>query len=211
MIRVLDQLGKENKDFFTSDELKKHCDDLYIDYRRTMDYLVSRGHLVQIIEDIYYMKTIKESSKKQLRYSILEFVAEGLKLKRIKNWYFGLYTALNINKISHDHQDEFLYLINDHILNDQPIMILGKNFRFLRFKNALFNFGIIKNKIRYSDHEKTILDLIYLWESNHINENRIFIEVSKLLEGISEEKILRYAQYYPDSNQTLLKKALNKS
>ena len=104
-----------------------------------------------------------------------------------------------------------MYLINNHILKTQPIKILGKKFRFLRFKNALFNFGIIKNKIRYSDHEKTILDLIYLWESNHINENRILIAGSKLLEGISREKILQYAQYYPDSNQKLLKNLLNKS
>ncbi|MFW9999693.1 MAG: hypothetical protein ACFE9Q_13070 [Candidatus Hodarchaeota archaeon] len=211
MSRVLDQLGKENKEFFTSEELKKHCEDLYIDYRRTMDYLTSRGHLVNIIEDIYYMKTISEIRKNHLKYSILEFVAKGLKLKKIDNWYFGLYTALNINNIKHNHKDKCLYLINDYIFKNQPIKILGKMFRFLRFKNALFNFGIIQNKIRYSDHEKTILDLIYLWEFNHLNENRILIEVSKLLEGISEEKILQYAQYYPDSNQKLLKKAIEKS
>jgi len=209
MSRVLSQLGKEEKEFFTSEELKKHCDDMYIDYRRTMDYLVSRGHLVQIIEDIYFLKEMNGTNNNELKHSILEFVAKGLKLKKIKNWYFGLYTALNINKIDHNHQDEFLYLINDYILEAQPIKILGKDFRFLRFKNSLFNFGIIKNKIRYSDHEKTILDLIYLWESNHINENKIFIEVSKLMEGVSEEKILQYAQYYPDSNQKLLKKALH--
>ena len=67
MNRVLNQLSKENKKFFTSEELKNQCNDLYIDYRRTMDYLISRGHLVQIIEDIYYMKTISEISKNQLR------------------------------------------------------------------------------------------------------------------------------------------------
>ncbi|MDX1797640.1 MAG: hypothetical protein R3255_03235, partial [Candidatus Lokiarchaeia archaeon] len=67
-------------------------------------------------------------------------------------------------------------------------------------------FGIIINKINYSDHEKTILDLLYLWESNNINESRILIDLSKLLDGISKAKILDYAQYYPESNQKLLKK-----
>ena len=210
MNRILNQLSKENKEFFTSEELKNYCDDLYVDYRRTMDYLISREHLIQIIEDIYYVKPIKEINKKKLRYSILEFVAKGLKLKRIDNWYFGLYTALNINKINHDHQDEYLYIVNDHILRDRPLKILGKDFRFLRFKNSLFNFGIIKNKIQYSDHEKTILDLIYLWQFNQMNENRILIEISKLIEGVSEKKILTYSQYYPDSNKKILNKALSK-
>ncbi|MFX1553716.1 MAG: hypothetical protein ACFFBV_07290, partial [Promethearchaeota archaeon] len=102
------------------------------------------------------------------------------------------------------------YIINDHIFETKPVKILGKKFRFLRFKNALFNFGIISNKIKYSDLEKTILDLIYLWNYNHMNENRLLIELSKLLDGISKEKILEYSQYYPKSNKKLLKKALNK-
>lgn len=209
MNRILNQLSKENKEFYSSEEVKNHCDDLYVDYKRTMDYLISRGYLVQIIDDIYYMKSLNEKNKNKLRYSILEMVAKSLKVKRIKNWYFGLYTALNVNEINHDHHDEFLYLVNDQILKEQPINILGEKFRFLKFKNTLFNFGILKNKIRYSDHEKTVLDLLYLWEYNHINENKILIELSKILEGVSVEKILKYSQYYPESNKKILKKALS--
>ena len=100
MNRILNQLSKENKEFFSSGELKNHCDNLYIDYRRTMDYLTSREHLVQIIEDIYYLKNINGISENQTKYSILEFIAKGLEEKQINNWYFGLYTALNINKIN---------------------------------------------------------------------------------------------------------------
>lgn len=209
MNRILNNLSTENKEFYTSEEVKNHCDDLYVDYRRTMDYLISRGHLVQIIDDIYYLKTLNEKNKNKLKYTILELVAKSLNVKRIDNWYFGLYTALNINEINHDHHDGFLYLVNDHILKEKPIKILGKKFRLLRFKNTLFNFGIVQNKIRYSDHEKTILDLLYLWQSNHINENKILIELSRLLKGVSEEKLLKYSQYYPESNIKILKKALN--
>jgi hypothetical protein len=165
--------------------------------------------LVHIFENIYYVKTVEELRNKKIKISLLELVANSLKLKNIKNWYFGLYTALNLMNINYDHQDDNFYLINDQILNNNPIEILGKKFRFIRFKNALFKFGIITNKINYSDREKTILDLLYLWESNHINENRILIELSKLLNGISKEKILKYAEFYPDSNQKLLKKAIS--
>ncbi len=209
MNRVLNEIRDDNREFLTSEEIKEYCDDLYLNYKTSSDYLISRGYLVNILEDIYYVKTIDEVREKKIKYSLLELVAKSLNTKLVKNWYYGLYTALNLSNIEHDHQDEIFYVINDQMVKNKPIKIFGKNFRFLRFKNALFNFGIINNKVRYSDHEKTILDLIYLWEYNHINENRILIEIAKLLDGISKEKVLEYAQYYPNSNQKLMIKALD--
>jgi hypothetical protein len=209
MKRVLEKLRQDKKEFINAEELKDYCDRLYFNYKTSSNYLISRGYLVNIFENIYYVKSKDEVRNKKINFSLLELVAKSLKLKNVKNWYFGLYTALNLMKLEYDNQDENFYVINDQLLNNSPTVILGKKFRFLRFKNALFNFGIINNKIKYSDHEKTILDLLYLWESNHINENRILLELSKLLNGISEEKILEYVQYYPDSNQKLLKKAIS--
>ncbi|MFX0007434.1 MAG: hypothetical protein ACFFA7_11060 [Promethearchaeota archaeon] len=206
MRQVLKNIRKDNRKFITSDELKQYCDEIYSNYRLTRDYLNSRGYLVNIFEDIYYVKSFEEFKEKRINLSLLELVGMSLKLKNVKNWYFGLYTALNLNKVKFSQPDEYFYIINDMIMSNSPITIVGKKFRFLRFKNTLFNFGIVINKIKYSDHEKTILDLLYLWKSNHINENRILIDISKLLGGISKTKILDYAQYYPESNQELLKK-----
>jgi hypothetical protein len=209
MTRVLDIIKQDDKKFITSEEIKQYCDELYLNYKLSSDYLISRGYLVNVLEDIYYVKSNDEFEEKKIKLSLLELVGKSLKFKNVKNWYFGLYTALTLNKVNYTQPDDFFYLINDVIMNNSPITIMGKKFRFLRFKNALFNFGIINTKINYSDHEKTILDLLYLWDSNHINENRIIIDISKLLDGISKEKILAYAQNYPDSNQKLLKKAIN--
>jgi len=210
MSSVLNKIRQDKKEFITSDELKRYCEELYFNYWRISDYLISRGYLLSILDDIYYVKTANEINRKKLKYSFLELLSKALKSKRVTNWYFGLYTALDLMNINYDHHDNYFYLINDKILLNQPTKILGKQFRLLRFKNSLFDFGIIHNKTRYSDHEKTILDLIYLWEYNHMNENKILIEVSKILSGISEEKILEYSQHYPESNQKLLKKALNR-
>lgn len=210
MHRVLKKIRQDNKEFVSSEDLQDYSKDLYFDYRTISDYLLTRGYLLNILDNIYYVKTEEEILQNKLKYSILELVAKGLNIKKVKNWYFGLYTALNINRIEYEHDNEFFYLINDQILKAKPTKILGKNFRFLTFKTVLFNFGIIKNKIKYSDHEKTILDLIYLWQYNHMNDSRILIETSKLIKGISKEKILGYSQYYPESNRKLLKKALNK-
>lgn len=210
MIRVLKKIKQDNKEFVTSEELQIYSKDLYLDYRTISNYLVTRGFLLNILDDIYYVKSEEEILQNKLNYSILELVGKGLDLKNVKNWYFGLYTALNLINIEYEHENDVFYLINDQIIKEKPIKILGKDFRFLTFKNALFNFGIIDNKVKYSDHEKTILDLIYLWQYNHMNESRILINAYKLLDGISEEKILDYSQYYPISNRKVLKKALNK-
>lgn len=210
MIRVLKKIKQDNKEFVTSEELQIYSKDLYLDYRTISNYLVTRGFLLNILDDIYYVKSEEEILQNKLNYSILELVGKGLNLKNVKNWYFGLYTALNLINIEYEHENDMFYLINDQIIKEKPIKILGKDFRFLTFKNTLFNFGIIDNKVKYSDHEKTILDLIYLWQYNHMNESRILINAYKLLDGISEEKILDYSQYYPISNRKVLKKALNK-
>ena len=210
MNRVLQRLRQENKEFITSEELKKYCEEFYFNYRIISNYLITRGFLLKIFDDIYYVKSIEENRKNSLKYSVLELMEKALSIKKIKNWYYGLYTALKLINIDYKTKDNYFYLINDKIFEQKPIKVLGKKFRFLLFKNDLFNFGILNNKVRYSDLEKTILDLIYLWEINHFNENKIIIEISKLLDGVLEEKILKYSEYYPKSNQNILKKALAK-
>jgi hypothetical protein len=210
MNRVLTRIREDKKEFITSETLKKYCRVLYYNHRLVSNYLISRGFLVNILDDIYYVKTIDEINKNMLKYSILEIVGKALKHKGVKNWYYGLYTALELINNDYENQEEYIYLINDRFLKRKPMKILGKKFRFLRFKNAFFNFGIINGKVKYSNLEKTILDLIYLMDYNHINENRMLIELSKLLDGIIKEKILKYSQFYPQSNKSILKKVLKK-
>lgn len=211
MIRVLKKIRQDNKEFISYEELKKYSKELYYNHRVISNYLISRGYLVNVLDNIYYVKTIDEISQNMLKYPILELVAKALKKKSVKNWYYGLYTAFELLNIDYENQDEYLYIINDRFLINKPIEILGKKFRFLKVKNAFFKFGMINKKVKYSDLEKTILDLIYLWEYNHTNEKIILIKLSKLLvlDGILEEKILKYSQYYPKSNKNILKKALN--
>jgi hypothetical protein len=211
MIRVLKKIRQDNIEFITSEELQNYCEDLYFNYKMISNYLISRGYLLNILDNIYYVKKIDEVNQKKIKYSVLELVEKALKKKKIKNWYYGLYTALRLSNIDYRNKNRYFYLINDKIEVVKPIKILGKKFRFLRFKNTFFNFGIMNNKVRYSDLEKTILDLIYLWEINHIDENKIIIEVLKLLDGILEERIIEYSKYYPKSNQIIMKKALEKS
>ncbi|MFW9782325.1 MAG: hypothetical protein ACFFFB_08590 [Candidatus Heimdallarchaeota archaeon] len=204
------KISEDDKEFITSEELENYCQKFYYNHKTIGNYLISRGYLLNVLDNIYYVKNYDEICQNKLKYSFLELVGKALKYKRIVNWYYGLYTALEILNIDYDKQNQFFYLINDKFASNKPVKILGRTFRFLRFKNALFDFGIIKKKLRYSDLEKTIMDLIYLWEHNQINENQILVQLHNLLNGMKKAKILKYSKYYPKSNQDLIKKALKK-
>jgi hypothetical protein len=51
---------------------------------------------VRIFRGIFYIKSAEEIDMRRDRYNHLELVAKGLELKGVKDWYFGLYTALKV-------------------------------------------------------------------------------------------------------------------
>ncbi|MFX0049276.1 MAG: hypothetical protein ACFE8G_14125 [Candidatus Hermodarchaeota archaeon] len=209
MNKVLDKIRQDNKEIITLEELKNYCKELYFNYKIISNYLISRKFLIKILDDIFYVKTTDEINQNKLKIPVSELLGKALELKNIDKWYFGLYTALKLNGIKFVHEDKYCYLINNRILINRPIKVLGKKYRFLRFQDSLFNFGIINGKIKYSDQEKTILDLLYLWEYSQKTENRIINELSKLMDGSSKEKLVEYSEFYPKSTANILKKALN--
>ena len=112
MNRVLKKIRQDNKELITSEELKKYCQELYFNYKIIGNYLISRGYLVNVLDNIYYVKTIDEVSQNMLKFSILELVAKALEFKNVHNWYFGLYTALKLNEIDYNHQNKYCYTFN---------------------------------------------------------------------------------------------------
>ncbi|MFW9972838.1 MAG: hypothetical protein ACFFDF_21810, partial [Candidatus Odinarchaeota archaeon] len=85
MNRLLKEIRKDKKKFITSEKIEEYCNQLYIDYKTSSDYLISRGYLVNILEDIYYVKSIDEVRRKKIKYSLLELVGNGLNVKNIKS------------------------------------------------------------------------------------------------------------------------------
>jgi hypothetical protein len=209
MNRVLNKIRQDNREIITLEEIKNYCKEMYFNYKIISNYLISRKFLIKIFDDIFYVKTTDEINQNKLKVPVSELLGKALELKNIDKWYYGLYTALKLNGIKFPHEDKFCYLINNRILINKPFKILGKKYRFLRFQDNLFNFGIINGKIKYSDPEKTILDLLYLWDYSQKTENRIIVELSKLLNGSSKEKLIEYSEFYPKATINILKKALN--
>lgn len=193
---LLKKLRLDGKEFLTSDTVRKYCKSFKLDYRSAIKYFISRGYLVRIFRGVFYVRSLDELKLGRAKYSHLQLVSMGLELKGVENWYFGLYTSLKLNNMTHEHFT-IDYVINDRIFRAKPMEIAGYEFRFLKLKPALFDFGIVKNGLRYSDPEKTILDLIYVWRYNGVPEGKIAMDISEYSKNLSKNKLRNYAKNYP--------------
>jgi len=194
---LLKKLYLGNAEFVTSDTLKKYCKNLELDYDGTMKNLIFRGNLIRIFKGVFYIKNLEEIKLGRLKYSYMELISKGLELKDVEKWYFGLYSALKLNNMTHE-TFAIDHIINNKIFRAKPIKIFEHKVRFHLVSSKLLTFGIIKKgKIRYSDPEKTILDLLYLSRYEGVPENRIIMDISEYTNNISKEKMRRYIKYYP--------------
>ena len=199
---LLKKLAIDRKEFITSDELKRYCKNMGLRYEITIRHLVSRGYLIRIFKGKFYIKSPEEVKLNKPKYSHLELVAKGLELKGVKSWYFGLFTALKFNNMTHE-SFAIDYVINDKLLRSKPISIAGYKFRFIKLNSRLFEFGVVGNDLKYSDPEKTILDFIYTWRYNGVPKEKIVLDVSEWAKGVSREKIKKYAVNYPKTVQEI--------
>jgi predicted transcriptional regulator of viral defense system len=202
---ILRKLYRENRKFVTSEVLKEYCGAAGLKYENVMRHFIPRGYLVRIFKGVFYVRSPEEFKLDRIEYDPLKLVAAGLDIKGIKNWYFGLHTALKLNNLTHEyfHVNE---VINDTILRTRAMDIAGTKFKFLKLKPALFGFGVTKDDIRYSDPEKTVLDFIYLWNYRGVPEGRVIMDVSEWYPDLSEEKLENYLPNYPKSVRNIIEK-----
>lgn len=205
---ILRKLRLEEKEFVTSEELKKICSSLNIKYESAIRHLIPRGHLIRIFRGIFYVTTPDEALTKKRKYSHLELVSKGLKVKEMEDWYFGLYTALKLNNMTHEHY-VIEYVVNNLIQRSNPMEIAGYRFKFVKVKSQLLGFGVIGDELRHSDPEKTILDFIYLWRYNGIPDQRITLSVKEWTNDVDEEKLKSHSEYYPRTVARLLEEIIS--
>jgi len=193
---LLRKLRLDGKEFLTSEDIKSYCRSFKLDYARVVKYFISRGYLIRVFRGIFYLKNLDELKLGRTKYRHLDLVSKGMELKGVENWYFGLYTALKMNNMTHEH---FVvdYVINDRIFRARPVKIAGHDFRFLKLKPGLFGFVVAKDGLRHSDPEKTVLDLIYVWRYNGVPEEKIIMDLSEYAGNLSKSKVKNYAKRYP--------------
>lgn len=204
---LMKKLHMEGKDFATATEMKKYCEGMDIRCDTAVRYLLSRGHLVRVFRGIFYVKSPDEMEMGGSRLSPMELVAKGLEMKGVKNWYFGLHSALKLNNITHEHfavED----VINDSIFRSSPMTVAGSKFKFWKIKPSLTSFGVTGDGLRHSDPEKTILDFIYMWRARGTPEEKIILDVSEWAKTASPAKAKRYSGHYPKTVADILKRVM---
>jgi len=161
--------------------------------------LLSRGYIIRILRGIYYVKTIEEIGLKQAP-DVFRVIAKGLNKLNL-TWYYGLFTALRLNGMTHEYFN-IIFVLNDKVIRSKTIEILGENVKFVKIKPTLASFGIIKsNEVKFSDPEKTILDFIYLSRYNKQLRPHAEEVLTQYQDKVNWAILCSYLERYPRSVQ----------
>lgn len=201
---LLKKMYLDEKKIVTANILKAYCKDLALDYYATIRYLIRNKYLHRILRGIFYFPGVEERKLNRIDIGYLDALAMALRIKGVKNWYLGLETAAKMNAMTH----EFItieYIMNDALFRARVIKVLGHNIKFVKLKKNLFGFGIIAKTIRYSDPEKTVLDMIYLSRYRGMSISEIKIKIADFLKYCSPKKLLAYAKHYNKTTELFVK------
>ena len=185
---IVEKLARDNKKFILADEIKSYCRKLSLNYLTTIKYLIRNKYIARIFRGIFYVYSIGERKLGKSEMNSFEILKEALKIKGVRNWYFGLETGLKFNNLTHEYFT-IDYVINDKIFRAKPIIIMGRKVKFHKLSPKMFSFGVEKKNINYSNSEKTLLDLLYL---RHYSKE----EFEEIAETLSKIKLLKYAKNY---------------
>jgi len=198
-------LSKFGGNAATKDEIKEACKRFDSDPDSTTNFMISYGYLVRILRGLYYVKTVEEFELKKSPgvYKILFLGLNKLKVK----WYFGLYTGLRLNGLTHEFFDT-IFVLNDRIYRPKAIKIAGEKVKFVKLTGKLVEFGIVNEDYkRFSDVEKTLLDLIYISRYRSVPEGRITSMIEEHKEEVRTAKVLDYLRFYPKAVEKVVKSA----
>jgi len=144
--------------------------------------------LIYVLQGYYYIQSESERKTQNTKYSSLEMVA--VVLNRLKvNWYVGLTSALELNKVIWQASKEIV------ILNNLFSKKISVNKTMITFKKtSIDQEGIIevitpnRVKINIASNERTYLDLMYF-------KRKIPAE---LMQRLNEQEVLKLVSEYPE-------------
>ncbi|MDO8627255.1 MAG: hypothetical protein Q7K42_02215 [Candidatus Diapherotrites archaeon] len=168
-------------------------------YIKAIRYLYLYKYLARIVRGFFYIPTIEERKFKTSRVNFYEAISKAIEYKKVKNWYWGMETAIKMNAITHE---VFMidYIISDTIFRPKPINILGHMVKFVKLNKKLFGFGIkSRGLIPYSDLEKTILDLIHIKKYAGKSNKAIRDYLIEWADDANKNKMKKYSKYYSKS------------
>ncbi|AFL95272.1 hypothetical protein CL1_1069 [Thermococcus cleftensis] len=181
----------------TREELERLASYFNEDVDYLVNYLIQYGYVIRILRGLYYVKTPIEFSTGGSP-PIYRLLSLGMG-KITKNWYFGLFTALVLNGLTHEGYTT-VFIINDRLARPRPIQVNGTPVRIIRSRRNFFDFGIVaRDSLKFSDLEKTLLDFLYFSNYGTIPKNLALRVWREYIDNANTEKLHRYSERYPRS------------
>jgi len=187
------------------EEIEDVCRKFNANADSTVNFMISYGYLSRILRGLYYVKTMEEFRFKKA-IDIHEILSLGMEKLKV-NWYFGLYTSLRLNGLTHEYFGT-IFILNDKIFRPKEIKVGGEKVKFIKLKNKLFGFGIKKrDHIKFSDVEKTLLDFVYVSRYRSVPKERIISIIEEYGRNAKAKKIKEYLKFYPRTVEMVVKNA----
>lgn len=195
-------LSKHGGKAATKDEIAKICESFGANVDSTINFMISYGYFVRILRGLFYVKTIEEFGLKKSK-DILEVVSLGMNRLGVK-WYFGLHTSLRLNGLTHEFSDT-VFVMNDKVYRSKEIHVRGQKVKFIKLVSRLFDFGIVtKNNMKFSDVEKTLLDLVYISRYRSVPETKALSTIEDYRANAETKKIKAYLKFYPKAMERMI-------
>lgn len=193
---LVKKLNLEKEKIITRSAIREYCKILDISYASGISYLIRTRHVYTILRGIFYIPSITERKIKKIEIFHLDALVKALEIKGVNNWYFGLESAIKMNGLTHEYYT-LDTVINDKIFRKNPVKVFGNKIRFIKVKPSLLIKGVIrKNNLRFSNVEKTVLDMIYLEKYNGKSEKEILNSINVYLPSCKKKRLRDYAKYY---------------
>src|SRR3989338_4653173 len=192
------KLLMDNDRYLSEKKLKEHCKVLGISYVSAIKYLGKYHYIARVLRGFFYVPTIGERKLKTRGPNLHEAIARAMEYKKVKNWYWGLETAIKMNAITHEYFT-IDYVVSDTIFRSKPIEIFGRRVKFVKLNKKLFGFGIKAGDVPYSDLEKTILDLIHIKKYAGKSNKAIRDYLIEWADEAAKDRLKKYSKHYSKS------------
>lgn len=200
--------AREGREVLTSREVADMAARVGIRPENALRHLRREGYLLPLFRGYYYVRSPEEIRLGRKRLGSLELFSLAARKKGIGPWYFGLETALRLNGLTHeDRREETVVSANLYRIGGVPIG--GTRFVIHKWGPELFGFGIVRHgSYRFSDREKTVLDLAYLdfWRSRRTRARSwSWVEY---LSSVDVGRLRRYLRHYPTEVRKVVRERL---
>ncbi len=192
------KLLMDKERYLSEEKLKEHCKRLGISYIAAIKYLGKYHYIERVLRGFFYVPTIEERKLMTGGPNFYEAIAKAMEYKKVKNWYWGLETAIKLNAITHEYFT-IDYVVSDTIFRSKPIVILGHRVKFVKLNKKLFGFGIKAGNLPYSDLEKTLLDLIHINKYSGRSDRAIRDYLIEWADEADKDKMKKYSKHYSKS------------